>query len=55
MNLGQIMQHIHQLPLPVDLCFPPQGESFDADGVVDVAEDRFNDSQPHAVDVTAKG
>ncbi len=49
------MQHGHQLPLPVDLLFASQGESLDADGVGEVAEDRFDDSKPHAVDVAAEG
>ena len=52
MNLGQIVQHGHELPLAVDLLFASQRESLDADGVVEVTEDRFDDAQPHAVNMT---
>ena len=54
MNLGQIVQHVHQLPLSIDLFLAPQGESFNADGIVDVPEDRFDDPQAHAVDVATQ-
>ena len=55
MNLGHIVQHVHQLPLAIDLFLAPQSKSFDADGVVDVAEDRLDDSKTHAIDVAALG
>jgi len=54
MNLGQIMQHVHQLPLPVDLLFAPQGKSFDTDGIVDVTEDRIDNAKAHAINVAAQ-
>ena len=53
MNLSQVVQHGHQLPLSVDLLLASQGESLDADAVIDVTEDRFDDPKPHAVDMTA--
>lgn len=51
MNLGQIMQHDHQLPLTIDLLFPTQGEPFYRDGIIDMAEDQFDNPQEHAVNV----
>ena len=53
MDLSQIVQHVHQLPLTVDFLFATQGEPFDADGVVYVTEDRLDDSKSHTVDVAA--
>ncbi len=54
MNLAQIVQHGHQLPLSVDFYLAPPGESPDTDGVADMAEDRLDDPQAHAVDVAAQ-
>jgi hypothetical protein len=55
MDLGQIVQHVHQLPLTVDLFLPPQAEPLDADGIVDMAKDRFDDPQAHAVNMATDG
>jgi hypothetical protein len=54
-NLGQIVQHVHQLPLAVNLLLASQTEALDTDGIVDVAEDRFDDPQAHTVDVPTNG
>ena len=53
MNLGQIVQHRHQLPLTVDLLFTAQSESFDPYGIVDMTENRFDNPEARAVNVTA--
>ena len=52
-HLGQIVQHGYQLSLAVDLLLALQGESFDADGVIDMTEDRLNYAQVHAENVAA--
>lgn len=54
MNLGQVVQHRHQLPLAVNFDFSSEAEASQADIFPQVAKDRLDDPQTSTVDVTAE-
>jgi len=54
MNLENVVQHRHQLPLAVDLVPASQGETSETQGLADIAEDRLDDAQAHAVGVATE-
>ena len=55
MNLGQVVQHRHQLPLTINLIPSSQAEPSQADILPQVAEDRLDDPQALTVDVASVG
>lgn len=54
MDLEDVVQHRHQLPLAIDPLLPSQGEAFDSDCLADIAEDRFDDAEALTIDVSAE-
>ena len=54
MDLEDVVQHRHQLPLAIDLLFASQCEAFDSDCLADIAEDRFYYAEALTVDVSAE-
>jgi hypothetical protein len=52
-DLQHVMQHHHQLPLPVHLPFPSKTETPDANRIGYMTEHRFDRAQSLAVDIPA--
>ena len=54
MNLGQVVQHGHQLPLPINFAASSQGKTIQTDIPAQMPEDRLDDAEAHAVIVASQ-